>query len=90
MTGSACEAVVYMVQCSDSTLYTGWTTDVERRVRQHNAGQGARYTAGRRPVHLVYTESHPDRGTAMRREIEIKQMSRAKKLELVARTAKRS
>ena len=83
MINSAGTAVVYMVRCADDSLYTGWTTDVERRVREHNAGRGARYTASRRPVQLVYTEVQPDRRTAMRREQQIKRMSRVKKLNLV-------
>jgi putative endonuclease len=84
MTSSAKSTVVYIVQCADDSLYTGWTTDVERRVKEHNAGRGARYTASRRPVQLVFTEVQPDRRTAMRREQQIKRMSRVKKLNLVA------
>ena len=84
MTSSAGATVVYIVRCADDSLYTGWTTNVERRVQEHNAGRGARYTASRRPVRLVFTEIQPDRRTAMRREQQIKRMSRVKKLELVA------
>jgi putative endonuclease len=84
MTNSAGTTVVYIVRCVDDSLYTGWTTNVERRVQEHNAGRGARYTASRRPVRLVFTEIQPDRRTAMRREQQIKRMSRVKKLELVA------
>jgi predicted GIY-YIG superfamily endonuclease len=72
-----------MVRCADGTLYTGWTTDVERRVTQHNAGRGARYTRMRRPVALVYREEAPDRSTAMRREVAIKKLDRERKERLV-------
>ena len=74
---------VYIVRCADGTLYTGWTTDVERRVAQHNAGRGARYTRMRRPVALVYREEAPDRSTAMRREVAIKKLDRERKERLV-------
>lgn len=73
----------YIVRCSDGTFYTGWTTDIELRVKQHNAGQGARYTRIRRPVKLVYAESLPDRSAAQKRELAIKRMPRAKKLVLI-------
>jgi putative endonuclease len=74
---------VYIVRCADGTLYTGWTTDVTRRVAQHNAGRGARYTRMRRPVVLVYREEMPDRSTAMRREVAIKRLDRERKERLV-------
>ena len=74
---------VYIVRCADGTLYTGWTTDVTRRVAQHNAGRGARYTRMRRPVALVYREEMPDRSTAMRREAAIKKLDRERKERLV-------
>ena len=73
----------YILQCSDGTYYTGWTTDPERRLRQHNRGKGARYTRYRRPVRLVYVEEQPDRSSAMRREFKIKQMSRKAKGKLI-------
>ncbi len=76
-------AYVYIVECSDGTLYTGWTRNVRARVRAHNAGRGARYTRGRRPVRLRYWERHPSRAAAMRRERAIKRWSRAKKLALI-------
>lgn len=76
-------AFVYIVECADKTLYTGWTTDVERRLKTHNAGRGARYTRDRGPVRLVYVEKLPNRRAAMKRELEIKRMRRAKKLELI-------
>ena len=65
---------VYIVQCVDDSLYTGIATDVERRVAEHNAGQGARYTRGRGPVTLVYHEMVKDRPAALRREYEIKKL----------------
>lgn len=70
---------VYVVRCADRTLYTGVTTDMEKRLAEHNAGQGARYTRSRRPVELVYVEPAADRGAALRRESEIKRMPAAQK-----------
>ncbi len=74
---------VYIVKCADDTLYTGWTLDVHRRVNQHNAGQGARYTRARRPVHLIYVEAVDNRRVAMQREIQIKHQNRASKTRLI-------
>jgi putative endonuclease len=74
---------VYVVQCHDGSLYTGWTTDVERRVQAHNAGRGAKYTKLHRPVALVYVEELPTRGAAMKREAAIKTWSRERKLKLI-------
>jgi len=74
---------VYIVRCADGTLYTGWTTDVARRVAQHNAGRGARYTRVHRPVTLVYREEMPDRSAAMRRELALKKLDRERKERLV-------
>jgi putative endonuclease len=76
-------AYVYIVRCADGTLYTGWTLDVARRVAEHNAGRGAAYTRQRGPVELVYSEVHPDRGAAMRREEEIKRRGRRYKERLL-------
>ncbi len=73
----------YMLECSDGTFYTGWTTDAERRLKVHNAGRGARYTSARRPVRLVYLETQPDRTTAMKRERAIKRLTRQKKQALI-------
>jgi putative endonuclease len=70
---------VYIVLCTDGTLYTGWAVDVEARGKTHNAGRGAKYTQTRRPVRLVYSEEQPSRAAAMRREREIKRWPRAKK-----------
>ena len=72
----------YIVECSDGTYYTGWTTDPERRVANHNKGLGAKYTKMRRPVKLVYLEEQPDRKTAMKRERAIKKMARSQKQKL--------
>lgn len=69
----------YMLRCKDNTYYTGYTNDLEKRVKAHNAGKGAKYTKGRRPVELVYYEEYEDKTSAMRREWEIKQMSRNEK-----------
>ncbi|MCJ7432688.1 MAG: GIY-YIG nuclease family protein [Anaerolineales bacterium] len=73
----------YIVECSDGTYYTGWTTNPERRVKIHNAGRGARYTRIRMPVKLVYVESLPDRASAMRREKAIKVLTRAGKIKMI-------
>jgi putative endonuclease len=70
---------VYVVECSDGTLYTGYTKDVERRVEEHNAGEGAKYTRGRTPVEVVHVEEYTTRSEAMSREAEIKKMSRKEK-----------
>ena len=76
---------VYMVKCADNTFYTGITTELERRIEEHNGtDKGAKYTRVRRPVSLVYSEEHPDRSSASKREYEIKKkMSRAEKLKLI-------
>jgi putative endonuclease len=73
----------YILQCADGTFYTGWTTDPERRITQHNKGIGAKYTSTRRPVKLVYLETHPNRTEAMKRELAIKKMKRVQKSELL-------
>jgi putative endonuclease len=78
---------VYIVRCADRTLYTGVTTNVERRVAEHNGigAAGARYTRSRRPVELVHVETVATRAAATRREAAIKQLDRARKLALCAR-----
>lgn len=73
----------YIVRCSDGTLYTGYTNDIEKRTEAHNAGKGARYTRSRRPVELVYYEEFPTKEEAMSREWHIKRLTRKKKEELV-------
>jgi predicted GIY-YIG superfamily endonuclease len=80
---------VYILRCADGTLYTGYARDPDAREDAHNAGRGARYTAGRRPVRLVYTEICPSHGDALRRELEIKRWSRSRKDALVASAARR-
>lgn len=76
---------VYVLICADGTLYTGITTDPDRRLAEHNAGTGARYTRNRLPVRRVYLESQPNRAQAARREALIKRLPRSGKLALVAR-----
>lgn len=68
-----------MVECSDKSLYTGWTNDLEKRILAHNAKKGAKYTKSRTPVRLVYYETFASKEEAMRREYEIKQYSRKEK-----------
>ena len=74
---------VYVIECADGSFYTGYTTDVERRVAEHDAGTGAKYTRGRTPVELRHTESFDTRSAAMSREHEIKGFSRSEKERLV-------
>jgi len=74
---------VYIVRCSDNTLYTGITVDVEARVQQHNLCLGAKYTRARIPVKLVYSEKAKNRSEATKRELKIKKMSRRSKMELI-------
>ena len=73
----------YILECADGSYYTGWTTDPERRVKQHNKGIGAKYTSTRLPVKLVYLEPQSNRTNAMRREIAIKKLKRAQKSKLI-------
>ena len=75
---------VYIVRCVDGTLYTGYARDPEKRAQGHNAGKGARYTAGRRPVSLVYVESFGSVGDALKREHQVKRWSRQRKEGLIA------
>jgi putative endonuclease len=76
---------VYILECSDKTLYTGSTNNTEKRLREHNHTKaGAKYTRGRRPVKLVYVEACPTPSIALKREGEIKNLSRAQKLRLIA------
>lgn len=76
---------VYLIECSDGTLYCGITTDLERRLAAHDCGEGARYTRGRGPVRLRWHETWPDKGAALRRELEVKRLPREAKLALLAR-----
>jgi putative endonuclease len=73
----------YIVECADGTYYTGWAVDPERRVATHNKGRGAKYTKMRLPVQLVYVEEQPDLSSALKREIAIKRMTRARKRKLI-------
>jgi putative endonuclease len=75
---------VYIILCSDHTLYTGITTDLQRRLAQHSSGLGAKYFRGRQPVEAVYQECGHTRSTAGRRELEIKALARAEKLLLIS------
>ena len=75
---------VYIIECSDDTLYCGWTVNLEKRLREHNEGEnGAKYTRGRRPVKLVYQEQCLTRSDALKREKEIKKLTRSQKLSLI-------
>lgn len=73
----------YILKCSDDTLYTGWTNNLENRIKAHNQGKGAKYTKTRRPVTLVYYEEFQTKQEAMSREYKIKHMTRQEKLELI-------
>ena len=75
---------VYLIECADSTLYTGVTVDLPARLERHNLGTGAKYTRGRGPVSLRYVEPAPDRATALRRELAIKRLSAGAKRRLIA------
>ena len=75
---------VYILQCKDKTLYTGITSNLKRRVEEHNSSTlGAKYTRGRRPVKLVYSTAHQDRSKALKEEFKIKKLSRAEKFTLL-------
>ena len=77
--------IVYMLECRDGSLYTGWTVDLAARVAAHNNGTGARYTRSRRPVRVVYWEEVPDRSAALRREAALRRLPSATKLALTRR-----
>lgn len=74
---------VYIVRCADGTYYTGWTTDIDNRLRAHNEGRGAKYTRSRRPVTLVRLETYTSKGEALSRERAIKKLTRAQKEALI-------
>lgn len=78
---------VYMLRCADGSLYTGWTNDLERRVKNHNLGLGGKYTRSRRPVELVYFEPCETKEAAMSREWHIKRLKREEKLRLIGKNA---
>lgn len=73
----------YMAECADGTFYTGWTTDIDKRIKAHNAGRGAKYTRSRLPVRLVYLEEHDTKEEAMSREYHIKKLTRSDKEKLI-------
>jgi putative endonuclease len=85
--GGCLSWVVYVLRCRTGDLYTGCTTNLERRVREHDSGNGGKFTRSRRPVIVVYREESKNRSEALRREYVIKKMRRKEKLELVAQTA---
>ena len=74
---------VYLLRCADDTLYCGYTDDVQKRVKAHNDGKGAKYTKSRRPVDLVYVEEYSSKSDALKRECAIKQMPRVQKLAMI-------
>ncbi len=74
---------VYILECADGTLYTGWTTDVERRIVTHNSAKGAKYTRSKLPVKLVHCETYDSKTEALKREYAIKRLSHNKKWELI-------
>ena len=74
---------VYMLRCGDGSLYTGWTNDIEHRVKMHSEGKGGKYTRAHLPVELVYTECYDTPTEARSREVKIKRLSRAEKLRLI-------
>ncbi len=78
----------YIVECSDGTLYTGYTNDLEKRMKAHNSGKGAKYTRSRLPVRLVYFEEYETKELAQSREWQIKQMTRQQKLQLIEKSVK--
>lgn len=74
---------IYIVKCKDESLYTGWTNDLEARIKAHNDGHGAKYTRGRGPVKLIYSEEFDTKEEAMSREFAIKKLSKSEKLKLI-------
>lgn len=77
------KSYTYMVRCKDGSLYTGWTNDLEKRIKAHNEGKGAKYTRSRGPVELVYTEEYETKQEAMSREVKIKHLTKTEKEYLV-------
>lgn len=78
---------VYILKCADDTLYTGWTSNLEKRVKHHNSGIAAKYTRGRRPVELVYFEEVLDKSSALKQEAKLKRLTRKQKLELIQKSS---
>jgi putative endonuclease len=79
------KSYTYILECGDGSLYTGWTINLEERLKTHNEGRGAKYTQRRLPVKLVYTEEFDTRAKACQRECQIKELSRKEKLELISK-----
>jgi putative endonuclease len=79
----------YILRCANGSLYTGWTSDLARRVAQHSSGRGGRYTRSHRPVELVYAERQPDSSAARKREAQIKRLGRIQKDDLIAHPRRR-
>lgn len=77
----------YILQCADHTLYTGWTNDLDRRLKAHNEGKASKYTRSRLPVRLIYSEEYQTKREAMKRESAIKRLSRQEKLKLIQNDA---
>lgn len=91
MEGQRKQYFVYMVRCSDDSLYTGYTVNsVEARVKKHNDGSGGKYTRARRPVRIVYTEECSSRQEAMKREFEVKKLSKKEKEAMISRSSEAS
>ncbi len=78
---------VYILKCVDGSLYTGWTTDLENRIKTHNEGRGAKYTRSRLPVELLYHEVFEDKNDALKRECAIKALTRTQKEKLIEKNA---
>ena len=76
---------VYILRCADGSLYTGWTNDLKKRVKTHNAGKGAKYTKTRLPVELVYYEEYEEKGEALSRELSIKKLKKTAKEKLISK-----
>ncbi len=81
--GLSGDCVVYILECADDSLYTGWTDNLDKRVKLHNSGRGAKYTRSRLPIKLVYAQTVADKSEALRREYAIKKLARKQKLELI-------
>ena len=80
---------VYILLCSDNTLYTGWTNNLQQRIKMHEENRGAKYTRGRGPVQLVYFEEIEDKSAALKREYAIKRMTRVQKMKLIQSQGKK-
>ena len=74
---------VYIIECEDKTLYTGITTDIKRRFKEHSDGEGGAYTRAKKVRRVLYTEKHKDRSSALKREVQLKKLDRGKKLALI-------